>query len=243
MAAVVTLFVIDANLSQRPAVSSKDVNSTINRKVKTAISELQAQPPAAAQVYRSTRAGLVVIVSQGAPGTEDLGTGIVVDAQGEILTALHVVQGGTAIQVTFADGTSSAASITSSDPADDIAVLTPSQLPSVIRPEVLGGSAQIGDEALVVGNPLGLDASLSEGVISGLGRSFPLANGSTLNGMIQFDAAVNPGSSGGPLFNAQGQVMGIVTGLANPASTDNFAGIGFAVPIGTASRAAGAPAK
>jgi putative serine protease PepD len=96
---------------------------------------------------------------------------------------------------------------------------------------------------LVVGNPLGLDASLSEGVISGLNRSFPLANGNTLTGMIQFDAAVNPGSSGGPLFNAHGQVVGIVTGLANPVSTDEFAGIGFAVPIGTASRAAGAPAK
>lgn len=241
--ALAALFLLDAHLFQRPAVSSKDVNSTVNQKVKAAISQLQAQPPAAAKVYRATRAGLVVIVSQGALGTEDLGTGIVVDAQGEILTALHVVQGGTAIQVTFADGTSSAASITSSDPAHDIAVLTPSQLPSVVQPEVLGGSAQIGDEALVVGNPLGLEASLSEGVISGLNRSFPLDNGNTLTGMIQFDAAVNPGSSGGPLFNVQGQVMGIVTGLANPASTDEFSGIGFAVPIGTASRAAGAPAK
>ena len=241
--AVVTLFVLDVHLSQRPAVSSKDVNSTVNQKVKAAISRLQSQPPAAAKVYRATRAGLVVVESQGAPGTEDLGTGIVVDAQGEILTALHVVQGGANIGVTFADGTASAASITSSDPAHDIAVLTPSRLPSVIVPEVLGGSAQIGDEALVVANPLGLDASLSEGVVSGLDRSFPLANGNTLSGMIQFDAAVNPGSSGGPLFNAKGQVMGIVTGLANPASTDDFAGIGFAVPITTASRAAGAPAK
>ena len=241
--AVVTLFVLDAHLSERPTVSSKDVNSTVNQRVKSAISQLQSQPPAAAKVYKATRAGLVVIDSQVAPGTEDLGTGIVVDAQGEILTALHVVQGGANIVVTFADGTASAASITSSDPAHDIAVLTPSQLPSVVVPEVLGGSAQIGDEALVLGNPLGLDASLSEGVISGLDRSFPLANGNTVSGMIQFDAAVNPGSSGGPLLNVQGQVMGIVTGLANPASTDDFAGIGFAVPIATASRAAGAPAK
>ena len=80
-------------------------------------------------------------------------------------------------------------------------------------------------------------------MVSGLDRSFPLADGRTLSGMIQFDAAVNPGSSGGPLLNAKGQVIGIVTGLANPAGADDFAGIGFAVPIGTAGGAAGAPAK
>jgi S1-C subfamily serine protease len=241
--AVAALFVLDGQLAGRPAVSSNDVNATVNQKVKAAISQLQSQPPAATRVYRATRAGLVVIESQGGPGGADLGTGIVVNTHGQILTALHVVQGGTSTQVTFADGTTSAASLTSSDPVHDIAVLTPSQLPSMIVPEVLGGSAQIGDEALVVGNPLGLEDSLSQGVISGLDRSFPLANGSTLSGMIQFDAAVNPGSSGGPLLNAQGQVMGIVTGLANAAGVDNFAGIGFAVPISTASRAAGAPAK
>ena len=80
-------------------------------------------------------------------------------------------------------------------------------------------------------------------MISGLDRTFKLGDGRTLSGMIQFDAAVNPGSSGGPLLNTKGQVIGIVTGLVNPAGTDEFAGIGFAVPIGTAGGAAGAPAK
>jgi S1-C subfamily serine protease len=110
-------------------------------------------------------------------------------------------------------------------------------------PAVLGGGAQIGDEAFAVGHPLGLVGSLSAGVVSGLNRTFPLQNGRTLTGMIQFDAAVNPGNSGGPLLNRNGQVIGIVTGLANPSGEDNFIGIGFAVPIGTAGGAAGAPGR
>ncbi len=101
----------------------------------------------------------------------------------------------------------------------------------------------MGDEAFAEGHPLGLVGSLSTGVISGLDRSFPRPDGRTLNGMIQFDAAVNPGNSGGPLLNRNGQVIGIVTGLANPAGDDHFAGIGFAVPIGTAGVVAGAPAR
>ncbi|HEY2303569.1 MAG TPA: trypsin-like peptidase domain-containing protein, partial [Acidimicrobiales bacterium] len=177
------------------------------------------------------------------PNTEDLGTGIIVNTQADIMTALHVVQGASAIKVTFADGSNSAASIKSSDPEHDIAVLTAAQPPSVIVPEVLGGGAQIGDGVFAVGNPLGLVGSLSAGVVSGLNRSFPLADGRTMSGMIQFDAAVNPGSSGGPLLNGKGQVIGIVTGLANPEGAKDFVGIGFAVPIGTAGGAAGAPAR
>ncbi len=245
LAALVFLTVTNLWFSRRPAVTAKDVNGVVNQKVNAAISQLQSQPPVGTQVYDAVRAGLVVIESQhqGAPDTEDLGTGIIIDTQGDILTALHVVQGGSTIKVTFTDGTASAASIKSSDPDHDIAVLTPARLPSVIVPEVLGGSAQIGDQTFAVGNPLGLVGSLSAGVISGLDRSFPLANGRTLTGMIQFDAAVNPGSSGGPLLNLKGQVIGIVTGLANPAGAKEFAGIGFAVPIATAGGAAGAPAR
>ncbi len=245
LAALVVLAVTNLWSSGRSGVSAKDVNGIVNQRVSTAISQLQSQPPVGAQVYAAVRAGLVLIESQhqGAPDTEDLGTGIIIDTQGDVLTALHVVQGGSAIKVTFTDGTASAASIKSADPDHDIAVLTPARLPSVIVPEVLGGSAQIGDQTFAVGNPLGLVGSLSAGVISGLGRSFPLANGHTLTGMIQFDAAVNPGSSGGPLLNVKGQVIGIVTGLANAAGAKEFAGIGFAVPIATAGGAAGAPAR
>ena len=239
------LVVTNLRISSRPDLSTNDVNAIAGQNSRSAISQLQAQQPAAVTAYADARAGLVVIVAQrkGAPGTEDLGTGVIVDTRGDILTALHVVNGASVISVTFADGTTSAASIESSDPTHDIAVLVAERLPVVVVPAVLGGNPQIGDEAFAVGNPLGLVGSLSAGVISGLDRTFKVAGGRTLSGMIQFDAAVNPGSSGGPLLNAKGQVIGIVTGLANATGSDQFAGIGFAVPIGTAGRAAGAPAK
>jgi S1-C subfamily serine protease len=245
LAVFAALYVTNQRISTRPSLTTNDVKAIVNQKVTTAISQLESQPPAAAAAYQAVRAGLVVIEAQrqGAPGTEDLGTGVIVDTQGDVLTALHVVQGASEIQVTFADGTTSAASITASDPTHDIAVLVAERLPAVIVPAVLGPSPQIGDQTFAIGNPLGLVGSLSAGVISGLDRTFKLGNGRTLSGMIQFDAAVNPGSSGGPLLNTKGQVIGIVTGLANPAGTDNFAGIGFAVPIATAGQAAGAPAK
>jgi S1-C subfamily serine protease len=241
VAALATLFAIDATLVGRP--TSSEVNSIANHDVTGGISQLQSQPPTATTVYKAVRDGLVVVEALGNGGTspDDLGSGVVIDAKGEILTALHVVQGGSAIRVTFADGATSSATVTSSDPTNDIAVLTPNPLPHEIVPAVLGGSAQVGNEAFVVGNPLGLESSLSAGVISGLDRSFTLSNGGTLTGLIQIDAAVNPGSSGGPLLNAHGQVIGIVTGLANAAGTDAFAGIGFAVPISTAGGAAGLP--
>jgi S1-C subfamily serine protease len=245
LAMCAALVITNLRISSRPDLSTSDVNAIADQKANSAISQLQSQPPAAVTSYDVVRAGLVLIEAQhkGAPGTEDLGTGVIVDARGDILTALHVVNGASAIKVTFADGTMSAASIQTSDPTHDIAVLAAERLPAVIVPAVLGGSPQIGDEAFAVGNPLGLIASLSAGVISGLDRTFKVAGSRTLSGMIQFDAAVNPGSSGGPLLNAKGQVIGIVIGLANAAGTDEFAGIGFAMPIGTAGRAAGAPAK
>jgi S1-C subfamily serine protease len=240
-AALVVTFV---GRSSGHELSTSQINAIANQRAKAAISHLQSQPPTAVAVSRATEGALVVVQSSnGASDTEDLGSGVIVDSQGEILTALHVVVGASSIEVTFADGTTSAASIKSADPSHDIAVLTAASPPAVIQPAVLGGSPQVGDEAFAVGNPLGLVASLSAGVISGLNRTFTPAPGRDLSGMIQFDAAVNPGSSGGPLLNTKGQVIGIVTGLANPAGTDNFAGIGFAVPIATAGEAAGAPAK
>jgi S1-C subfamily serine protease len=239
------LVVTNLRISARPAVSTSDVRSIVNQKVSTAVTQLEAQTPAGVTVYQTIRPGLVLIVAQraGAPGTEDLGSGIIIDTQGDILTALHVVQGASRIQVTFFDGTTSSAAITSSDPTNDIAVLSAQQLPTVMAPAVLGPSPQIGEQVFAVGNPLGLVGSLSAGVVSGLDRTFRLGDGRTLSGMIQFDAAVNPGSSGGPLLNVKGQVIGIVTGLANDDGTKDFAGIGFAVPIATAGGAAGAPPK
>ncbi len=165
-----------------------------------------------------------------------IGSGVIVDDAGDIMTALHVVAGASSIQVTFADGTSSAAQIASQDPTHDIAVRQASKPPATIVPATLGNprSVQVGSQAFVLGNPFGLYGSLSSGVVSGLDRSFQMPDGSNLTGLIQVDAAVNPGSSGGPLVNGNGEVVGIVTALINPTNQNVFIGIGLAVPIDVA---------
>jgi S1-C subfamily serine protease len=233
--------------SPEPGISPAEVSGIVDRRVGAALTELQSQPPASTVVYETLRPSLVAVHAEGRGGgpggRPGLGSGVVINARGEILTSLHVVEHAASISVSFADGTESPATVRTSDPAHDIAVLTPARLPEVVVPAVLGGGAQVGDEAFAIGHPLGLSGSLSAGVISGLNRSFPVAGGKALEGMIQFDAAVNPGNSGGPLLNRNGQVIGIVTGLANAAGDDHFAGISFAVPIGTAGGAAGAPAR
>jgi S1-C subfamily serine protease len=181
--------------------------------------------------------------SPGAPGAA-LGSGVVVDANGDILTCLHVVANATSIQVTFADGTTSPATVVSTQPQNDIAVLQASQPPAKLAPAVLGNprSVRVGSEAFVLGSPFGLDGSMSSGVVSGLNRSFQLPNnGPALTGLIQVDAAVNPGNSGGPLVNRDGQVIGIVSALINPTNEGVFIGIGLAVPINVAGGAAGLP--
>ena len=198
-------------------------------------------PAVAAKVYRTIQPSLVLIAAQ-ANGDTSIGSGVIVDKQGQIMTADHVVAGASGILVTFADGSSVPAHVASSSPAKDIAVLAPDQPPSVIVPAVLGGGVRVGDDTFSFGNPLGLTDSLTAGVVSGVDRSIGREDGGgDLTGLIQFDAAVNPGSSGGPLLNRQGQVVGIVTALANPTGQRFFVGIGFAVPIATAGGGARIP--
>jgi S1-C subfamily serine protease len=168
-----------------------------------------------------------------------LGTGVIINAEGAILTANHVVEGAKSIKVTFIDGTTSGATVISSQPERDIAVLKADQNPEVVVPAVMGGGVRVGDEAFAIGHPLGLIDSMSSGIISGLNRSIPVGEDQTLDGLIQFDTAVNPGNSGGPLLNRAGQVVGIVTALANPSEQGVFIGIGFAVPIGDAAGVVG----
>lgn len=172
-----------------------------------------------------------------------IGTGVVINESGDILTALHVVGDASKISVFFADGSDATAEILAADPENDIAILHPSELPELVVPAVLGNAnaMRVGDEAFAVGNPYGLVASMSAGVISGFNRSIPIGddNDQRFEGLIQFDTAVNPGNSGGPLLNRQGQVIGVVTALANPSDQPFFVGIGFAVPISTAVTAGG----
>jgi S1-C subfamily serine protease len=205
-------------------------------------------PALSAEVYQAVLPSLVLIqVQKEDPEQEDgvgVGSGIVVNDSGDILTAFHVVADAAEIEISFTDGSKASAAIIAAEPENDIAVLHPNEPPGLIVPAILGNpnAMQVGDETYAVGNPLGLAASMSAGVISGFNRSLPLDDGDErLEGLIQFDAAVNPGNSGGPLLNRNGQVIGIVTALANPSEQNFFIGIGFAVPIDEAVAAAGAP--
>jgi S1-C subfamily serine protease len=222
--------------------------------VTTAIVEAMASatvPPAySVGVYQVIRPSLVLIEASFPAAQADeeddngLGSGVVINAEGAILTSLHVVENASVINVTFADGTESPAIIAVAQPENDIAVLQADFPPAEIFPATLGNprAMRVGDEAYVVGNPFGLYGSMSVGVISGFERSFRHPESEQrLEHLIQIDAAVNPGNSGGPLVNRAGHVIGIVTALLNPTDEGFFVGIGFAVPITLAGGAAGAP--
>jgi S1-C subfamily serine protease len=224
---------------------------TTKSEIDEAIAEAMAsatQPAAySARVFQVIQPSLVLIQAQrNQPGEEwfgSIGSGVVITDMGDILTSLHVVEGASEIRVTFADGTQTTAYIAAAQPEIDIAVLQTVQLPALLVPAVLGNpnAMSIGDEAYAVGNPFGLFGSMSAGVISGFNRSFQVPESELrLEGLIQIDTAVNPGNSGGPLLNREGHVVGIVVGILNPVDQEFFVGIGFAVPITTASGAVGA---
>ena len=189
-----------------------------------------------AEIYSALAASVVSIEAFNAGELATTGTGVIVNADGTILTAMHVVNGANFIRVRFADGTESDATIIAADPAVDIAALGVDTLPAVVVPAVLGASErlEIGDDVVAIGDQLGLTGSTTAGVVSGLNRITTGRDGSQLAGLIQFDAAINPGSSGGPLVNTKGETVGIVVSLANPTAAGTFIGIGFAVPIGAA---------
>ncbi len=225
-------------------LTTQDVATTV------ASTMASATPPPAfsEQVYQIIQPSVVLIQTKStdANGHPDdgLGSGVIVNANGAILTALHVISGATDIKLTFADGTQSGADVVNADTVNDIATLNPTNPPAQIAPAMLGNpnALQIGDEAYVVGNPLGLYSSMTAGVVSGLNRTFtPPGAHQPIKGLIQVDAAVNPGNSGGPLLNRAGQVVGIVTALINPTNQDVFIGIGLAVPINAAASGAGLP--
>jgi S1-C subfamily serine protease len=171
-----------------------------------------------------------------------LGTGVVIKDDGTILTNLHVVWGAKRVRVTFADGHESDAKMVGTQPENDLAVLRALSLPDDLEPATMRSTADLapGDEVIAVGHPFGIGPSVSSGVVSGLGREFRSPEGQqALTNLIQFDAAANPGNSGGPLVTMDGFVVGIVTAILNPNEQRTFVGIGFAVPIENAAGAAG----
>ena len=218
--------------------------SEVNNAIASAMASATPRPAFSEAVYQIIQPSLVLIQVELQDGQKALGSGVIIDNAGDILTSLHVVDGASKILITFADGTKSEGVVTSAQPEMDIAVLQAKTLPQLFVPATLGNprALQVGDEAYVVGNPFGLYGSMSSGVISGFDRTFqPETSKVTLKGLIQIDAAVNPGNSGGPLLNRYGHVVGIVTGLVNPTNENFFIGIAFAVPINVAAGGVGLP--
>jgi S1-C subfamily serine protease len=237
------ILLLNAALTNGPRqLTPRDVNQLVAE----AMASATPPPPRAMVINQIIQPSIVAVQVKRA--TDDpaqlngLGTGVIVSDRGDILTSLHVVEGAEEIKLYFADGSESLADISNTQPENDIAVLRAITPPTQMLPATLGGGAIVGQDAYVVGHPVGLYGSLSTGVVSGLDRSFEPSDGRTpLSGLIQIDAAVNPGNSGGPLLNANGEVIGIVTALLNPSKQESFAGIGFAVPISVAGGAAGLP--
>lgn len=173
-----------------------------------------------------------------------VGTGVVIVDKGIILTNLHVVSGADRIKVTFSDGLEAEARITGVQAENDLAVLQASKIPDDLIAATMRSTADLqpGDQVVAVGFPFGIGPSTSAGVVSGLKRAFRSPEGKQeMSNLIQFDAAANPGNSGGPLVTMDGEVVGIVTAILNPTSARTFIGIGFAVPIENAASAAGLP--
>ena len=230
---------------EQPRLTQEIIDSAVLKTLETA-----DLPSPAAKAYEAILPSVVGVVGyvKDKDGKEDVqhgvGTGVVIVDKGIILTNLHVVQGAQSIKITFADGMETTASVTGAQPENDLAVLQAHKIPDDMIAATMRSTADLrpGDQVLAVGFPFGIGPSASAGVVSGLKRSFRSPEGKQeMSNLIQFDAAANPGNSGGPLVTMDGQVVGIVTAILNPSEQRTFIGIGFAVPIENAAMAAGMP--
>jgi S1-C subfamily serine protease len=212
-----------------------DIRALADEQIEALPPELPVEP----EIFAMVRPSVVTIFRESAdPASTErgIGSGVLVDEFGNILTAYHVIEGFTQVTVRFFDGTEAIATVDREEPERDLAVLHVGALPETVFPATLAGSVRPGDSVMAIGAPFGIEGTLTRGVVSGLNRSFVVEQtGQVLTGMIQFDAAVNPGNSGGPLVDMSGRVVGIVSGIINPTNDGVFIGLGFAVPIDSAS--------
>jgi S1-C subfamily serine protease len=237
--AVIGMFLVLLYLELSPP-PGRYSDADIQRLADERIEEITPTPPLEPEIYALLRPSVVTISRQVGSGDaasgRGIGSGVVVDANGSILTAYHVVAGSDSVMVQFFDGTTMNGNVVQRQPERDLAIISVRSLPNNVEAAVLSGGTRQGEPVMALGSPFGLDGSFSSGVVSALGRSFIVEEtGQVLQNMIQFDAAVNPGSSGGPLVNLNGHVIGIVSGIINPTSDRVFVGLGFAVPIESAS--------
>ena len=233
------------------AITQDDIDAAVRHSL-----EKEPLPSAAAKAYEAIAGSVVRVIGlmdENDDGEEhgekramerSLGTGVVIIDNGTILTNLHVVSGAKKVRVRFWNGHDSDAQVVGVQPEDDLAVLRASSLPDDLEAATLRSTSDLrpGDQVIAVGHPFGIGPSVSAGVVSGLKREFRSPEGQrTLTNLIQFDAAANPGNSGGPLVTMDGAVVGIVTAILNPSEQRTFIGIGFAVPIENAAAAVGMP--
>lgn len=250
LAMALTLLALRLLPGQRP-LTQDDIDTAVRESL-----EKEPLPSQAAKAYEAILPSVVRVV--GLPEDEDkadaepeqrameraLGTGVVIIDNGTILTNLHVVWAAKKIRVRFANGHESEAVLVGAQPENDLAVLKALSLPDDLEAATMRSTGDLrpGDHVIAVGHPFGIGPSVSYGVVSGLKRAFRAPDGEkTLSNLIQFDAAANPGNSGGPLVTMDGHVVGIVTAILNPGPQRTFIGIGFAVPIENAAAAAGMP--
>ena len=237
-----------ARQSAAPRLTQDDINAAVLKTLETT-----TLPSPAVKAYDTIIPSVVRVVgvgksTKGKDGKEDaersVGTGVVIVDKCIILTNLHVVQDAETIKVTFADGLESTATITGIQAENDLAVLQAHKIPDDLPAATMRSTADLapGDQVMAVGYPFGIGPSASAGIVSGLQRTFRSPEGKQqMSNLIQFDAAANPGNSGGPLVTMDGAVVGIVTAIYNPNQQRTFVGIGFAVPIENAASAAGMP--
>jgi len=249
--AVAAMLALTSMQPRQRIITQKHIDAAVRQTL-----EKEPLPSEAAKAYQAVGRSVVRVVGlmdeeDDAKVTPDkkamersLGTGVVIKDDGTILTNLHVVWGAKKVRVTFYNGHESDAQMIGTQPENDLAVLRAQSLPDDLEPATMRSTSDLasGDHVIAVGHPFGIGPSVSAGVVSGLRREFRAPEGErALTNLIQFDAAANPGNSGGPLVTMDGHVVGIVTAILNPNEQRTFVGIGFAVPIESAAGAAGLP--
>ena len=242
LALMLALTLLQSGRADAQKLTQGDINAAVLKTLETT-----QLPSAAAKAFDKIAPSVVRVVAfqkGSGPGERSVGTGVVIVDKGVILTNLHVVQGADSITVTFSDGLESSATVTSTQPENDLAVLQAAKIPDDMIAATMRSTTDLrpGDQVMAVGYPFGIGPSASGGMVSGLNRTFRSPEGrQEMRNLIQFDAAANPGNSGGPLVTMDGEVIGIVTAIFNPNQQRTFIGIGFAVPIENAASAAGMP--